>query len=625
MNAAGIGLAQPVIHALGLKGIGAVSLPVATAQSLAGFWSLFQGLLDHNGTAAPQGEAEVPAKQSGATPPPKKAGEKTASPTDSGLPPPLIDPITAAGSVAPGAGAETPVIHTGEIPSGGSGGQDPSTSPLGAAQGASAPTQTQALAFRNTPSGTSTAESSPPTAGNIAFALQLSWQASATKPDSNIPDATRSGATQPGPKNPGDVAGQTAHPAGLNEGTFPWGAAGGEKQTVLPAPDRAPGEPHSSQGNFPLPSSSSALFPSIPAPFPAADAMSAHESELRTPETLGRIGDWRVAVPLNRGLSSQGASNADEIDAQSQSWIEDAASVVGRPAGSPASRESREMSTPKPLTQLEAFTLPCPGQQSPSQQESQAPEPAKAPRSPLKPLASIAATQGTAPNESGNMPDRDMADPESDRKASKIPVTEKAPEIQANSQSSSQGAAGIWLDKSGQPSGAGQAQAKTSAPQPQHSPSASPESQTASAVPAQPIREISLRLAGDSANVEVQVAQRAGKVQVAVRTTDQDLAKSLQTNLGELVGRLEDKGFRTEAWTPVAAQHETAAVRESSTSADSHGQPNDSGSWGGQQDRRQGQQESNQRQQGRWQTQLEDMLSAPIASAQEEDKLWYPR
>ncbi len=585
-------------------------------------------MLDHNGTARPQGEAEVPAKRSAATPLSKKAEEKTASPTDTSLPPPLVDPVTAAGPVTPGAGAETLVIHAGQIPSGGSGGQGPSTSPLGPAQGTSAPTRTQALAFQYTPAGISTAESNPPSAGNIAFALELSWQASATKPDSNISDATRSGATQPrehGPKDPSDVAGQTAQAAGRNEAALPWGAAGGEKQTELSAPDPALGEAPS-QGSFPLPSSSPALFPSVPAPLPAADAMSPHGSELRTPETSDRIGDRRVAVVLNRGLSSQGATNADEIDAQSQSWIEAAASAVGRPPVSPPARESREMSTPKPQTQLEAFTLPSLGQPSSSQQESQAAEPAKAPGSPLKPPASIAATQGTVPNESGNMPDRDTPDAESDRKASRIPISGKAPEIQANSPSSSQGGAGAWLDKSAQPRGAGQPPTKVSVPQPQHSVPASAESETPSAaVPAQPIREISLRLAADSANVDVQVAQRAGKVQVAVRTTDQDLAKSLQTNLGELVGRLEDKGFRTEAWTPVAAQHETAVVRDFSNSAHSQGQPNDSGSWGGQQDQRQGQQESNQRQQGRWKTQLEEILSAPIASAQEEDKLWYPR
>jgi hypothetical protein len=524
-----------------------------------------------------------------------------------------------------GTAAETPiVIHAGVIPSGGSGRQGPPTSPFGAAQASSGLIQTQSLALPNTQFGTSSADRNSPTAGNIAFALQLSWQASATKRDSNIADASWSDTIrtqEPGPKKPSDVAGQTAQPAGRSEGSFSLGAA--EKQTGLPAP--MPGEADSSPGNFQLPSSRLSLFQSIPATLPAADAMAPDGAELRTPKTLGRIRDlsasavsWPLnsAAPLDQGLATEGAANLAKINAQPQGWIGDAASAVERPSISPAGGERREISTPKSQTQAEVSILPAPGlPQSSDRQEKQGPEQAKAPRSPVMPSASIAAIQATAPNESGNM--RDMTDPESDRKSSKIPITEKAPQVPTNSQSSSPGAAGVWLDNSGQPSGAGQTQTKISAPQPQHAPSASTESEAAGAVPAQPIREISFRLAADTANVDVQVAQRAGKVQVAVRTTDQDLAKSLQTNLGELVGRLEDKGFRTEAWTPAAAQHPPAAVRDPSSLAHSQNQSNDSGPWGGHQ--RQGQQESNQRQRGRWKTQVEEMLSAPSASPQEEE------
>jgi hypothetical protein len=98
---------------------------------------------------------------------------------------------------------------------------------------------------------------------------------------------------------------------------------------------------------------------------------------------------------------------------------------------------------------------------------------------------------------------------------------------------------------------------------------------------------------------------------VAVRTSDQDLAKSLQGNLGELVGRLEEKGYRTEAWTPTNAQHDGLAVREPSTSAGSQSDSGGSGSQGGQPNSRQGQQESNHQQQEHWKAQLEATLSMP--------------
>jgi hypothetical protein len=123
---------------------------------------------------------------------------------------------------------------------------------------------------------------------------------------------------------------------------------------------------------------------------------------------------------------------------------------------------------------------------------------------------------------------------------------------------------------------------------------------------------MSLRLAlAASPQVDVQVAERAGKVQVSVRTADPDLARSLQGNLGELVGRLEQKGFTADVWAPVAPQHGGLVVREPSTSADSQGQPDNSGSHGGQPGSQNGQQESNQRQPEPWEAQFEEMLLAP--------------
>lgn len=64
-------------------------------------------------------------------------------------------------------------------------------------------------------------------------------------------------------------------------------------------------------------------------------------------------------------------------------------------------------------------------------------------------------------------------------------------------------------------------------------------------------RDISLKLSpNDSPGVELRISERGGKVHVAVHSTDGDLRHSLQSNLGELVGRLERKGFETETWTP---------------------------------------------------------------------------
>ncbi len=67
----------------------------------------------------------------------------------------------------------------------------------------------------------------------------------------------------------------------------------------------------------------------------------------------------------------------------------------------------------------------------------------------------------------------------------------------------------------------------------------------------QPAREISLRLPGaDAGGVDLRITEKAGKVQVTVRTDDEALSHSLRSDLGELVGRLEKKGFTTETWVP---------------------------------------------------------------------------
>jgi hypothetical protein len=129
----------------------------------------------------------------------------------------------------------------------------------------------------------------------------------------------------------------------------------------------------------------------------------------------------------------------------------------------------------------------------------------------------------------------------------------------------------------------------------------------------QPARNISLKLTGpDSTRVDLQLTERAGRMQIAVRTPDHALAKSMQTDLSELVGRLENRGFKAEAWIPASGRHaEAAAAVHQSSQANSQNHPGrHSGGWGsGPQQQRHDQNESNQRQQARWKAQLEETTS----------------
>jgi hypothetical protein len=141
-----------------------------------------------------------------------------------------------------------------------------------------------------------------------------------------------------------------------------------------------------------------------------------------------------------------------------------------------------------------------------------------------------------------------------------------------------------------------------------------PETATKDLTPSQPVRQISFKLAdAASNNVNVLFTEKAGRVEVAVRTPDQNLTKSLQAELGDLVTRLDASGFRTETWAPTATHHAPTSLAEPSNSTNSQGQPSSSGSWSGNQQQQREHHEPNQRQQPRWMAQLDESLT-------EEDK-----
>ena len=106
-----------------------------------------------------------------------------------------------------------------------------------------------------------------------------------------------------------------------------------------------------------------------------------------------------------------------------------------------------------------------------------------------------------------------------------------------------------------------------------------PQSQPKAA--AVPLKDISFQVAqSGSQKVEVRVVQQSGELRVAVRTGDSDLAHGLQQGLSDLVGRLQENGFRTEAWRPGGSTIQATPVSESRTSQSSS-QNRDSQSYSG--------------------------------------------
>lgn len=74
--------------------------------------------------------------------------------------------------------------------------------------------------------------------------------------------------------------------------------------------------------------------------------------------------------------------------------------------------------------------------------------------------------------------------------------------------------------------------------------------------PVSPARDIRLQVTGGERRVEVRLTERAGEVQVSVRTPDSQLAGALRDDLPALSARLQQTGFRAETWHPAGVRTE---------------------------------------------------------------------
>ena len=78
-----------------------------------------------------------------------------------------------------------------------------------------------------------------------------------------------------------------------------------------------------------------------------------------------------------------------------------------------------------------------------------------------------------------------------------------------------------------------------------------------------PLKDLSIQV-GQTQNdkVELRVVERSGELQVAVRASNPDVAQGLRQGLPDLVDRLEQNGFRAEAWRPGATTTAVAGTGE---------------------------------------------------------------
>jgi hypothetical protein len=86
---------------------------------------------------------------------------------------------------------------------------------------------------------------------------------------------------------------------------------------------------------------------------------------------------------------------------------------------------------------------------------------------------------------------------------------------------------------------------------------------------------------------------------------DSQLTKSLQSGLGDLITRLENQGFKTQAWVPASTRQAAPSSQESAANQQPGGHSN--GGSGNQQ--RQAQDNSNQRRQPRPPARFEEAMA----------------
>lgn len=123
---------------------------------------------------------------------------------------------------------------------------------------------------------------------------------------------------------------------------------------------------------------------------------------------------------------------------------------------------------------------------------------------------------------------------------------------------------------------------ETSRPEPSKAGSAAQPAEPPVGPKTSSTHDIRLELSGSGERrVEVRVTERAGEVRVAVRTPDQQLAGSLRENLPTLSSKLNDSGFRAEAWHPASTGGEWRRSAETNHGSLGHNSDQQSGQQGG--------------------------------------------
>lgn len=564
MNAAKIEIAQPLPSSSAPLPAGTFALPSFARRDLTGFASLFSGILNQTGTT-PQEETTDAAIATGAFPEAstsKNQAPKAFQTKKDPTPPPVSNTPSLSTTLSNIAS----VLSTNPLPPAIVSFHPENQTANAAAQSTTAVVPNASSNASNTgPTQAVVTNASSTPVGDIAFALQLTWQPA--RPDArNVPasdwqaEATSNANPQTAQlveRQDADLAKPTVDTSKTHGGLEPSTSsltnlrAGSEVSTehdvLAPNPEGLSSREEQAKANQDnieraTPAGNAPLVSNL-APESQSRNAKADSKALSTDLAVNQ--NDQTGSPFDIPAASTGSAILNETDPRTHAnMVQTAARNTALPRSSNDDQHASP-TTPTQTAEASATSRVPVQEQNPTGQTT---TPAQRTVSGTNPAA---VRDARSQDTSGNSAGRDSQGSESDPKGPKLQTPDKAATSQLNHEHTGASPDGLIVPASSAPDSAKLTSKPVASDPTQPAGSSHSIEPASSSIQTHPVREISLRLGSpDSAKVDVQLAQRAGKVQVAVHTSDQDLAKSLQTNLGELVGRLEEKGFKTEAWTP---------------------------------------------------------------------------
>jgi hypothetical protein len=115
-------------------------------------------------------------------------------------------------------------------------------------------------------------------------------------------------------------------------------------------------------------------------------------------------------------------------------------------------------------------------------------------------------------------------------------------------------------------------------------------------------------------SVDIRIVQRAGDLQIAVKSDDTNTTQGLRQGLTELSNRLNESGYQAETWRPGHAAATAESAAESGNSSQHQSPSGDAQSQSGSSQQNRGQRDNNPSNRPRWIQELESNLAGGTTS-----------